>query len=197
MFTSPLAEQFAPDLLDRFLRYVRVDTQSARDRAQSPSTPGQLDLGRMLADELRELGLEDAFLDENGYVLATLPATVEDAPVIGVIAHVDHADHAIRLQLGRERRDRMIGVVAGQAQDQSGGRGVKPKPTRELVAGQVAPHIEHRVVALVAADVRRLMRAAGGGERLEVSRQQLGHERPAWMRVGAHAAAQRGDHGTG
>jgi tripeptide aminopeptidase len=94
MFTSPLAEQLAPDLLERFLRYVRVDTQSARGRTQSPSTPGQLDLGRMLAEELRALGLEDAFLDENGYVVATLPATVEDAPVIGLIAHVDTSPDA-------------------------------------------------------------------------------------------------------
>jgi tripeptide aminopeptidase len=94
MFTSPLAEQLAPDLLERFLRYVRVDTQSARDRTQSPSTPGQLDLGRMLAEELRALGLDDAFLDENGYVVATLPATVEDTPVIGLIAHVDTSPDA-------------------------------------------------------------------------------------------------------
>ena len=47
-FTSALAEALAPDLLDRFLRYVRVDTQSERDRGRSPSTPGQLELGRML-----------------------------------------------------------------------------------------------------------------------------------------------------
>jgi tripeptide aminopeptidase len=94
MFTSPLAEQLAPDMLDRFLRYVRVATQSQRDRTQSPSTPGQLDLGRMLAAELRLAGLEDAFLDENGYVVATLPATVEDTPVIGLIAHVDTSPDA-------------------------------------------------------------------------------------------------------
>src|SRR4051794_40379603 len=95
MFTSPLAEQLAPELLDRFLRYVRVATQSARGpRAQSPSTPGQLDLGRMLAAELRAIGLEDAFLDDNGYVTATLPATVDDAPVIGLIAHVDTSPDA-------------------------------------------------------------------------------------------------------
>ncbi len=94
MFTSPLAEQLAPDLLDRFLRYVRIDTQSARARTQSPSTPGQLDLGRMLADELRAIGLDDAFLDDNGYVVATLPATVDDAPTIGLIAHVDTAPDA-------------------------------------------------------------------------------------------------------
>jgi tripeptide aminopeptidase len=89
-FTSPLAEALAPELLDRFLRYVRVDTQSERDRTQSPSTPGQLDLSRMLVAELKEAGLEDAELDDNGYVMATLPSTVNgDAPTIGLIAHVD------------------------------------------------------------------------------------------------------------
>src|SRR6187200_1147642 len=95
MFTSPLAETLAEDLLDRFLRYVRVDTQSQRDRTQSPSTPGQLDLAQMLVAELLEIGLTDASLDENGYVTATLPATIdEDAPVIGLIAHVDTAPDA-------------------------------------------------------------------------------------------------------
>jgi tripeptide aminopeptidase len=89
-FTSPLAEELAPELLERFLRYVRVDTQSKRDRTQSPSTPGQLDLSRMLVDELRQLGLEDAELDDNGYVMATLPSTTNgNAPTIGLIAHVD------------------------------------------------------------------------------------------------------------
>jgi tripeptide aminopeptidase len=95
MFTSELAESLADDLLDRFLRYVRVDTQSARDRTQSPSTPGQLDLARMLADELLALGLTDAAVDENGYVTATLPATIDvDPPVIGLIAHVDTSPDA-------------------------------------------------------------------------------------------------------
>jgi tripeptide aminopeptidase len=95
VFTSPLAEEIAPDLLDRFLRYVRVDTQSKRDRERSPSTPGQLDLSRMLVEELKGAGLEDAALDENGYVMATLPGTVDgDAPVIGLIAHVDTSPDA-------------------------------------------------------------------------------------------------------
>jgi len=89
-YTSPLAEELAPELLERFLRYVKVDTQSKRDRTQSPSTPGQLDLSRMLVDELRQLGLEDAELDGNGYVMATLPSTANgNAPTIGLIAHVD------------------------------------------------------------------------------------------------------------
>src|SRR3954447_19352258 len=95
MFTSPLAESLAEDLLERFLRYVRVGTQSQRDRTQSPSTPGQLELARRLADELLEIGLTDAAVDEHGYVTATLPATIdEDPPVIGLIAHVDTSPDA-------------------------------------------------------------------------------------------------------
>ncbi|HYI19841.1 MAG TPA: peptidase T [Solirubrobacteraceae bacterium] len=88
-YSSPLAEELGPAVLDRLLRYVRVDTQSARDRTSSPSTPGQLELGRLLVDELRAVGLDDAEQDANGYVFATLPATVAGAPVIGLLAHLD------------------------------------------------------------------------------------------------------------
>jgi tripeptide aminopeptidase len=90
-FTSPLAEALAPDVLERFLRYVRIDTQSKRDRTQSPSTPGQLDLARLLVDELEQAGLADAELDGNGYVTATLPG---DGPTVGLIAHVDTSPDA-------------------------------------------------------------------------------------------------------
>jgi tripeptide aminopeptidase len=94
-FTSPLAASLADDVLERFLRYVRIDTQSARDRTGSPSTPGQLDLSRMLVDELLAIGLEDASLDDNGYVMATLPPTSgERDPVVGLIAHVDTSPDA-------------------------------------------------------------------------------------------------------
>jgi tripeptide aminopeptidase len=94
-FTSPLAAGLADDVLERFLRYVRVDTQSARDRTGSPSTPGQLDLSRMLVDELRAIGVEDVSLDEHGYVMATLASTTGAAePVIGLIAHVDTSPDA-------------------------------------------------------------------------------------------------------
>jgi tripeptide aminopeptidase len=85
-YTSTLAEQLAPGVLDRFLRYARVDTQSARDRDRSPSTPGQLDLAAMLVEELRAIGLADAAVDENGYVTATLEGT---GPTIGLLAHMD------------------------------------------------------------------------------------------------------------
>ena len=93
-FSSPLAEALAPGLLERFERYVRIESTAARSRTGSPSTPGQLEMGRLLVDELLAAGLHDAFLDDNGYVVATLPATVEDAPVIGLVAHVDTSPDA-------------------------------------------------------------------------------------------------------
>jgi tripeptide aminopeptidase len=88
-FTSELAGSLADATLERFGRYVRVDTQAARDRTGSPSSPGQLELGRMLVGELAEIGLADAALDNNGYVTATLAASGEGMPTIGLIAHLD------------------------------------------------------------------------------------------------------------
>src|SRR4051794_19130788 len=85
-FSSPLAEQLAADVLARFKRYVRVDTRSDVDSDTCPTTPGQLELGRMLVGELEEIGLQDVEQDANGYVFATLPG---DGPVIGVLAHLD------------------------------------------------------------------------------------------------------------
>ena len=75
-------------MLERFLRYVRIDTQADEDSDTYPSTAKQLDLSRVLASELEELGLADVELTEHGYVFATLPGR-EGAPVIGLIAHVD------------------------------------------------------------------------------------------------------------
>ncbi len=93
-YTSELAASLAPDLLERFLRYVRIDTQSEVDPTEKPSTPGQLDLTRLLLQELLDLGLSDAVEGEAGYVIATLPGTVQGAPVIGVLAHVDTSPDA-------------------------------------------------------------------------------------------------------
>jgi len=78
-------------VLDRFLRYVRYDTQAREDSTTYPSTPGQLVLLGDLVAELQALGVADAAMDEHGYVMATIPATTAkaDVPVIGVIAHVD------------------------------------------------------------------------------------------------------------
>jgi tripeptide aminopeptidase len=96
-FSSDLAQTLAPELLERFLRYVRIDTQAERDRTRSPSTPGQLALARVLVDDLRAAGLMDVELDANGYVTATLPAAGDgatDAPTIGLIAHMDTSPDA-------------------------------------------------------------------------------------------------------
>lgn len=78
-------------VIERFLRYIKIDTQSAHKSTTYPSTDKQFDLLRLLVDELLELGLEDVAIDQYGYVTATLPANIEKqgVPVIGFLAHVD------------------------------------------------------------------------------------------------------------
>lgn len=77
-------------VLDRFLRYVTIDTRADESSDTSPSTPGQLVLQQLLAGELRAIGLSEVTLDEHGYLMATIPATARgDLPAIGFIAHVD------------------------------------------------------------------------------------------------------------
>jgi tripeptide aminopeptidase len=77
--------------LERFLRYVTINTRSDDSSSSCPSTPGQLTMLRMLVNELREIGLVDVTMDEHGYVMATIPSTSakRSVPVIGFIAHVD------------------------------------------------------------------------------------------------------------
>jgi len=79
------------ELLDRFLRYVKIDTQSREDVSDRfPSTEQQKDLSGLLKEELKELGLTDAEMDEYGYVMATCPGNLsKDIPVIGFLGHVD------------------------------------------------------------------------------------------------------------
>lgn len=78
-------------LVDRFLQYVKFDTQSDELTNMTPSTPGQMIFARHLKDELEAIGLTEITLDDNGYLMATLPATpgYEGAPTIGFIAHLD------------------------------------------------------------------------------------------------------------
>lgn len=76
--------------IERFLRYVKIDTQSDEESTTFPSDPKQLELSKILVEELKEIGLSDAHMDENGYVIATLPSNTEkDVTTIGFIAHVD------------------------------------------------------------------------------------------------------------
>ena len=77
---------------ERFLRYIQFDTASNEASDTCPSTPGQLVLGRALVEEMRGMGIADARIDENGYVYGSIPATAENYPAIGLIAHMDTVD---------------------------------------------------------------------------------------------------------
>lgn len=85
---------FKEEILERFLRYVVVDTMSIETLADKkhPSFDGEWDLLRMLEKELRDLGLKDVNLDDHGYLLARLPATAPDLPAVAFSSHVDTAD---------------------------------------------------------------------------------------------------------
>lgn len=79
-------------ILNRFLRYIQIDTQSDENSKTYPSTQKQLDLARLLEKELKNLGLAEVELDNYGYVTATLPSNIKkDIPVIGFFAHMDTA----------------------------------------------------------------------------------------------------------
>ena len=81
-------------ILDRFLRYVSVDTQSNEESETQPSAAKEWDLLKMLRDELQALGVE-VTLDEYGYMMASIPSNIgADVPAVGFIAHVDTAPDA-------------------------------------------------------------------------------------------------------
>ncbi|QSB47826.1 peptidase T [Parageobacillus toebii] len=80
------------EIIERFTKYVQVDTQSDPNSDTCPSTPGQWTLAKMLVEELKAIGMEEITIDENGYIMATLPAnTDKDVPTIGFLAHMDTA----------------------------------------------------------------------------------------------------------
>ena len=78
-------------MLDKFLKYVSYDTQSDDKNKKCPSSPGQLELGKILVEDLKALGIDNAHMDDNGYVYASIEGTVKDAPKIGLVAHMDTA----------------------------------------------------------------------------------------------------------
>lgn len=80
-----------PDIIERFLSYVKIDTQSDANSNTTPSTEKQWDLANKLVEDLKAIGLSDVSIDENGYILATLPSNLSsnNLPVIGFIAHYD------------------------------------------------------------------------------------------------------------
>ncbi|MGI6358575.1 MAG: peptidase T [Bacillota bacterium] len=76
-------------ILAKFLRYVQIDSPAEEGTGQTPSTPEQLAMARVLCDELLALGLSDAKVDQHGFVTATLPGNKQDCPVVGFLAHMD------------------------------------------------------------------------------------------------------------
>ena len=77
------------NITDRFLKYVSFCTTSDEETNMTPSTPGQMEFAKYLRDELKQIGLQEVSLDENGYLMATVPANTEGKPTIGFIAHMD------------------------------------------------------------------------------------------------------------
>jgi tripeptide aminopeptidase len=135
---TALTAQLAEDAAERFLRYVRFDTQSEEDSESYPSTPKQLELLRVLLAELQELGLEDAAIDERGYVTATVPATVDrDVPTIAFFAHVDTA----REVSGASVRPQRIRYVGGDIPLGDSGQTIRPAESPEL-----AKHAGHELI---------------------------------------------------
>ncbi|MGG5180078.1 peptidase T [Bacillus sp. MM09(2025)] len=80
------------EMIQRFTSYVTVDTQSDADKESCPSTEGQLNLARQLVEEMKSIGIQEVTMDENGYVMGTIPSNTEkDVPTIGFLAHIDTA----------------------------------------------------------------------------------------------------------
>jgi tripeptide aminopeptidase len=126
-----LAAQLAEDAAARLLRYARIDTQSDEDSTEYPSTAKQLDLLRLLLDELRGLGLADAQMDEHGYVTATIAATVDgDFPTIAFFAHVDTA----REVTGTNVDPRRIRYEGGDIPLGTSGHTIRPEDSPQLAA---------------------------------------------------------------
>ena len=133
-----LPARLAEDAAERLLRYVRFDTQSDEESETYPSTEKQLVLLRLLRDELEEIGLGDAAIDEHGYVTGTLPATVEhEVPTIALFAHVDTAREVSGAGVSPQR----IRYDGGEIQLGDSGQAIRPEQSPEL-----ANHVGHELI---------------------------------------------------
>ena len=131
-YPTPLAEELADDVLERFLRYVQIDTQSDDDSDTYPSTMKQRDLGELLEKELREAGLEDVELTEHSYVFATLPGSA--GPTVGLIAHMDTSSD-----------ESGTGVKPQVVRNYDGGDIVLPGDPRKVLRADDNPILAERV----------------------------------------------------
>jgi tripeptide aminopeptidase len=135
---TTLAPQLAEDAAQRLLRYVRIDTRSDEESDTYPSTPGQLDLLRLLRDELEQVGLADVTMGEHGYVTGTLPTTVEhEVPTIAFFAHVDTAREVSGAGVSPQRvRYEGGDIVLGDS-----GQVIRPEQSPEL-----ENHVGHELI---------------------------------------------------
>jgi tripeptide aminopeptidase len=118
-------------LLDRFLQYVRIDTTAHEQSSHYPSTPGQLELGRLLAEQLRSMGLADARQDEHGIVTATIPGNLTGrCPVIAFNSHVDTSPETTG-----------AGVQPQVIQNYSGGDLVLPGDPTKVISVKSCPEL--------------------------------------------------------
>jgi tripeptide aminopeptidase len=135
---TTLVAQLAEDAAERLVRYARIDTQSDEESETYPSTDGQLDLLRLLRDELEQIGLADATIDEHGYVTATLQATVEhEVPTIALFAHVDTAREVSGAGVSPQR----IRYEGGEIRLGDSGQTIRPEESSELVN-----HVGHELI---------------------------------------------------
>ncbi len=134
---TALAAQLAEDAAARLIRYAQIDTQSSEDSETYPSTEGQLVLLRLLQEELEGLGLADVAMDGNGYVTATLPATVaHEVPTIALFAHVDTAREA-----NGKANPQRIAYDGGEIALGTSGQVIRPTESPQL-----AHHAGHELI---------------------------------------------------
>ena len=133
-----LAAELAEDAAERLIRYAQIDTQSDEDSPEYPSTAKQLDLLRLLVDELNEIGLDDVAIDEHGYVTATLPSTVDhDVPAVAFFAHVDTAREAS----GANVKPQRVRYDGGEIPLGDSGQVIRPGESPEL-----EHHVGHELI---------------------------------------------------
>jgi len=116
--------------LDRFLRYVKIDTQSAEDQTTTPSTKKQFNLANLLAKELNELGAQNVRVNEFAIVYAMIPGNLPDnskVPVVGLIAHMDTSP-----AVSGENVNAII------HKNYQGGNIVLPKDSSQVISGRAA-----------------------------------------------------------
>ncbi|HEX3227026.1 MAG TPA: peptidase T [Gaiellaceae bacterium] len=135
---TTLAAELAQDAAERLIRYAQIDTQSDEDSTEYPSTSKQLDLLRLLVDELNEIGLDDVAIDEHGYVTATLASTVgHDVPAVAFFAHVDTAREAS----GANVRPQRVQYSGGEIALGDSGQVIRPGESPEL-----EHHVGHELI---------------------------------------------------